>query len=55
MGGFDGQVVLEVNTRRAGTAAARREMLAEALLFARLHLDWPTEGTSGAGRSALSR
>lgn len=54
-GGFDGQVVLEVNTRRAGSPAGRREMLAEALLFARLHLDWPTEGGSGKGRSALSR
>jgi sugar phosphate isomerase/epimerase len=53
-GGFDGQVVLEVNTRRAGSPAARREMLAEALLFARLHLDWPTEGRTGTGRSALS-
>ncbi|MFD4672282.1 sugar phosphate isomerase/epimerase family protein [Lentzea sp. NPDC058450] len=42
-GGFDGQVVLEVNTRRAGTPAARREMLAESLLFARLHLDWDAE------------
>ncbi|WP_045309661.1 sugar phosphate isomerase/epimerase family protein [Lentzea aerocolonigenes] len=54
-GGFDGQVVLEVNTRRAATPAARREMLAESLLFARLHLDWPTEGGSGKGRSALPR
>jgi sugar phosphate isomerase/epimerase len=39
--GFDGQVVLEVNTRRARSAADRAEMLAESLLFARLHLDWP--------------
>ncbi|GAA3460910.1 sugar phosphate isomerase/epimerase family protein [Saccharothrix longispora] len=36
--GFTGQVVLEVNTRRAKTPAERVEMLAESLLFARLHL-----------------
>ena len=36
--GFDGQVVLEINTRRARTAAERAKDLAEALLFARLHL-----------------
>ncbi|KOX13091.1 hypothetical protein ADK67_44875 [Saccharothrix sp. NRRL B-16348] len=36
--GFTGQVVLEVNTRRARTAAERSELLAESLLFARLHL-----------------
>ncbi|MEV0676601.1 sugar phosphate isomerase/epimerase family protein [Actinosynnema sp. NPDC050436] len=36
--GFSGQVVLEVNTRKARTAAERRELLAESLLFARLHL-----------------
>ncbi|WP_407649568.1 sugar phosphate isomerase/epimerase family protein [Goodfellowiella coeruleoviolacea] len=36
--GFAGQVVLEVNTRRARGADERAEMLAEALLFARLHL-----------------
>jgi len=54
-GGFDGQVVLEVNTRRAGTPAGRREMLAEALLFARLHLDWAAEGEAGKARPGLSR
>ncbi|SMD06032.1 sugar phosphate isomerase/epimerase family protein [Lentzea albidocapillata] len=53
--GFDGQVVLEVNTRRAGTPAARREMLAESLLFARLHLDWAAEGGAGKVRPGLSR
>ncbi|GGP57020.1 sugar phosphate isomerase/epimerase family protein [Saccharothrix coeruleofusca] len=37
-GGFRGQVVLEVNTRKARTAAARAEMLAESLRFARSHL-----------------
>ncbi|UVS82318.1 sugar phosphate isomerase/epimerase [Actinokineospora sp. UTMC 2448] len=36
--GFGGQVVLEVNTRRARTAAERLRDLAEALRFARVHL-----------------
>jgi hypothetical protein len=36
---FGGQVVLEVNTRRARQTDERASMLAEALLFARLHLD----------------
>ncbi|MET7991278.1 sugar phosphate isomerase/epimerase family protein [Amycolatopsis sp. NPDC005232] len=36
--GFTGQVVLEVNTRHAMTTAERARALAEALLFARLHL-----------------
>ncbi|MEU5691453.1 sugar phosphate isomerase/epimerase family protein [Actinosynnema sp. NPDC020468] len=36
--GFAGQVVLEVNTRRAKTAPERRELLAESLRFARAHL-----------------
>ncbi|QFU94211.1 sugar phosphate isomerase/epimerase [Amycolatopsis sp. YIM 10] len=36
--GFDGQVVLEINTRRAGERARRVKDLAEALLYARLHL-----------------
>ncbi|GAA4436854.1 sugar phosphate isomerase/epimerase [Actinokineospora soli] len=36
--GFGGQVVLEVNTRRARTAADRLKDLAESLQFARLHL-----------------
>jgi sugar phosphate isomerase/epimerase len=35
---FDGQVVLEVNTRRAGSPAGQVRDLAEALLFARQHL-----------------
>ncbi|KAA2264867.1 sugar phosphate isomerase/epimerase [Solihabitans fulvus] len=39
--GFAGQVVLEVNTRKARGPAERAELLAEALLFARLHLDRP--------------
>jgi len=37
-GGFAGQVVLEINTRRAGGVAERTAELAEALLFARLNL-----------------
>jgi sugar phosphate isomerase/epimerase len=37
-GGFTGQVVLEINTRRARGPADRAKDLAEALLFARLHL-----------------
>ena len=35
---FAGQVVVEINTRRARGAGARAKDLAEALLFARLHL-----------------
>jgi sugar phosphate isomerase/epimerase len=37
-GGFSGQVVVEINTRQARGLAARAKDLAEALLFARLHL-----------------
>ncbi|WP_100837707.1 sugar phosphate isomerase/epimerase family protein [Kitasatospora fiedleri] len=36
--GFDGHVVLEVNTRKAGGPAEREADLAEALAFTRLHL-----------------
>ena len=36
--GFDGQVVVEINTRKSRTPAERAKDLAEALLFARLHL-----------------
>lgn len=36
--GFDGHVVLEVNTRRAASPAEREADLAEALAFTRLHL-----------------
>lgn len=35
---FDGQVVVEINTRRSRTPADRTKDLAESLLFARLHL-----------------
>jgi sugar phosphate isomerase/epimerase len=37
-GGFDGQIVLEINTRHAVAPVQRAKDLAEALLFARLHL-----------------
>ncbi|MBU7598170.1 sugar phosphate isomerase/epimerase [Streptomyces sp. P38-E01] len=40
-GGFDGHVVVEVNTRRAMTSAEREADLAEALAFTRLHLSSP--------------
>jgi sugar phosphate isomerase/epimerase len=40
-GGFGGHVVIEVNTRRAMSAAEREEDLAEALAFTRLHLVAP--------------
>ncbi|MFD7289067.1 sugar phosphate isomerase/epimerase family protein [Streptomyces sp. NPDC059863] len=40
--GFDGQVVIEVNTRRAMSAAEREADLAEALAFARRHLAAPS-------------
>ena len=39
--GFAGTVVLEINTRRARTRDDRAALLAEALLFARLHLRAP--------------
>ncbi|MFE3743224.1 sugar phosphate isomerase/epimerase family protein [Streptomyces sp. NPDC059134] len=46
--GFDGHVVIEVNTRRAMSAAEREADLAEALAFARLHLAAPAAATSPA-------
>ncbi len=36
--GFDGQVVIEINNRGAGSRGVREERLAEALDFARTHL-----------------
>jgi sugar phosphate isomerase/epimerase len=36
--GFDGVVVIEINTRRCRTRYERVSLLAESLLFARLHL-----------------
>ncbi len=35
--GFDGHIVVEINTRKAGTRAARESDLLEALAFCRLH------------------
>jgi sugar phosphate isomerase/epimerase len=40
--GFTGHVVVEVNTRRAMSAAEREADLAEALAFTRLYLASPT-------------
>jgi sugar phosphate isomerase/epimerase len=49
--GFDGNVVLEVNTRRSGSREARDADLAEALTFARRHLVLGgVEGLAGPSR-----
>lgn len=45
--GFDGHVVLEVNTRRSASAAEREADLAEALAFTRLHLATPARTRRG--------
>jgi sugar phosphate isomerase/epimerase len=42
--GFDGNVVIEINTRRSGGRAGREDDLIEALAFARLHFDAGTAG-----------
>ncbi|MEV7090809.1 sugar phosphate isomerase/epimerase [Streptomyces sp. NPDC093085] len=48
--GFDGHVVIEVNTRRAMSGAEREADLAEALAYTRLHLASPPGvGASGVG------
>ena len=47
--GFDGSVVLEINTRRARTRDDRVALLSEALLFARLHLRAPAEPAPAPG------
>ncbi|MET7641961.1 sugar phosphate isomerase/epimerase [Streptomyces sp. NPDC005438] len=52
--GFDGHVVVEVNTRRAMSAEERYADLAEALAFTRLHLAAPVPG-SGAGEPSGTR
>ncbi|MDQ1697925.1 MAG: hypothetical protein QOJ03_3278 [Frankiaceae bacterium] len=44
--GFDGIVVVEVNTRRAESRAEREADLAEALAFTRLHFAAPAEVTT---------
>lgn len=48
---FDGHVVLEVNTRRAGSRARREEMLAGALADIRRHLGQSTAATVAGGHS----
>jgi sugar phosphate isomerase/epimerase len=51
--GFDGHVVVEVNTRRAMSAAEREEDLAEALAYTRMHLAAaPTAPGQGGGHGA---
>jgi sugar phosphate isomerase/epimerase len=50
-GGFDGVVVVEVSTRRCRTRDDRAALLAESLLFARLHLQ-PTADPHGAPKTA---
>jgi len=47
--GFGGSVVLEINTRRARTRDDRAALLAEALLFARLHLRAPAAPAPAPG------
>ena len=48
--GFDGTVVVEVNTRRADTRADREADLAEALAFTRLNLAAPVDDDTTAWR-----
>src|SRR3954469_8144365 len=48
--GFDGTVVVEINTRRADTRADREADLAEALAFTRLNLAAPADADTAAWR-----
>jgi sugar phosphate isomerase/epimerase len=50
--GFDGTVVVEINTRRADSRADREADLAEALAFTRLHLAAPADVDHSAWRRA---
>ena len=50
--GFDGHVIVEVNTRRAVDRAAREADLAEALAFCRLHLVAPPAPVAPPGQPA---
>jgi sugar phosphate isomerase/epimerase len=50
--GFDGHVVIEVNTRRAMSGAEREADLAEALAFTRLHLAQTVPPAPGAAHAA---
>ena len=52
--GFDGTVVVEVNTRRAETRADREADLAEALAFTRLNLAAPLDTDTTAWRRPTS-
>lgn len=52
--GFDGVVVVEVNTRRADNRADREADLAEALAFTRLHLAAPADVDVAAWRRPTS-
>jgi sugar phosphate isomerase/epimerase len=47
--GFDGHVIVEINTRRALDRAEREADLAEALAFCRLHLVAPSESEVPVG------
>ncbi|MFG3337992.1 sugar phosphate isomerase/epimerase family protein [Streptomyces tendae] len=50
--GFDGHVVIEVNTRRAMSSVEREADLAEALAFTRRHLGQSATSASGAAGAA---
>jgi sugar phosphate isomerase/epimerase len=50
--GFDGTVVVEINTRRADSRPDRESDLAEALAFTRLHLAAPADVDTSAWRRA---
>lgn len=52
--GFDGHVVIEVNTRRAMSGAEREADLAEALAFTRLHLASASSASPPFSSSSLS-
>jgi sugar phosphate isomerase/epimerase len=52
--GFDGTVVVEVNTRRAESRAQREADLAEALAFTRLHFVATAEGIGRRGGSRVA-
>ena len=52
--GFEGTVVVEVNTRRADNRADRESDLAEALAYTRLHLAAPADADSTSWRRPTS-
>ena len=53
--GFDGDVVLEINTRRAASRADRRKDLEESLAFTRLWLAAPDPSFQARSRRAAAR